>query len=154
MKKVKLFTICGFLLASSFAYAETSIDDMENMDGSKLQPSNEQIQQQRQNAARVEVIKKCSSFVPESGKIDQDSLDKIRKCLADNNGYMPKEYQFTPQQSKPVNDQQLATPQAAPQPQINEQPAQEQIPQTNQQQNTPTQQQDSSQQNLGPSYLR
>lgn len=156
MKKVKLFTICSFLLASSFANAETSINDMENMDGSKLQPSNEQIQQKRQNAARVEVIKKCSSLVPESGKIDQNSLDKIKKCLSDNNGYMPKEYQFTPQQTNTVNEQQLTAPQAAPQPQINQQPAPEEgaSPQTNQQQNTAVQQQDSTQQNLGPSYLR
>lgn len=153
MKKFNLFTICSLLLVASVANAETSIDDMENIDGSKLQPSNEQVQQQRQNAARVEVIKKCSSFVPQSGQIDQDSLDKIKKCLSDNNGYMPKEYQFTPQQTKTVNEQLTTTtqPQAVPQQQVQDTNS---TPIVTLQKPTSAPQQDSLQQNLGPSYLR
>lgn len=153
MKKVNYLTLATLLLVSAFANAETSIHDMENMDGSKIQPSNEQVQQQRQNAARVEVIKKCSSFVPETGQIDQTSLDKIKKCLADNNGYMPKEYQFTPEQTKPVNQQtQTNQPieQQQPSPPSNTEQGQQPVQQSQQQ----SVQQQSTQQNLGPSYLR
>ena len=99
------------------------------------------------------MIKKCSSFVPQSGQIDQDSLNKIKKCLSDNNGYMPKEYQFTPQQTKPVNEQQATTTQsqAVPQQQVQDTNS---TPTVTQQKPTSAPQQDSSQQNLGPSYLR
>lgn len=150
MKKYCFIPIWGALVLSNSVFADTSIDDMENVDGSKIQPSSQQIQQQKENAARVQVIKNCSSVVPATGQMDQATLDKVKKCLSDNNGYMPKQYQFTAEQTKPVqqnNTQQNVQQQAVPSKPV--QPVQQN------QTNTPASNSvQTSQQNLGPSYLR